>query len=79
MAIGSIERIQKGILTGTTERHDKDGTYHCHAFGSNVDPVRLPTLDDVAAYLRANPKAGVRMSPKWQKISKNIFVDGHPL
>ena len=41
-----------------------------------MGPETFSTLDEVAAYLRKNPKAGVRMNPGWTKISKHIFIDG---
>ena len=75
MPIGRIERILGGVVRGTVE-HGVDGQFACHAFGSNIDPVRCASLDDVAAFLRANPRGGVRMNPGWVKITKSIYIDG---
>jgi hypothetical protein len=33
-------------------------------------------LDDVARFLKANPRGGVRMTPDGSKIVENIFIDG---
>ena len=77
MPIGRIERIVAGTVKGTAE--PSNGKYHCHYFGSNIDPETFSTLDEVADFLRRNKKAGVRMNPGFGKISENIFVDGLPL
>lgn len=53
-----------------------DGFYACHHFGSNVAPLALSTLDEVADFLRANPRGGARMNPGWVKIVRNIHIDG---
>jgi hypothetical protein len=53
-----------------------DGFFACHEFGSNVAPTRLASLDDVADFLRSQPRSGVRMNPGWDKITKNIHIDG---
>ena len=60
MPVNRIERRQKGVPTGTVEPNGA-GWYVCHAFGSTVGPQEFSALDDVAAYLRANPRAGVRI------------------
>ena len=70
-----IERIVGGRAVGRVER-GSDGYYACHHFGSNVDPVSYSSLDDVADFLRACPRSGVRMNPGWKKISRNIYIDG---
>ncbi|RWB69727.1 hypothetical protein [Mesorhizobium sp.] len=75
MPIARIERIVGGIVRGRVER-GSDGLFACHEFGSNVHPVSLSTLEDVADYLRANPSSGVRMNPGWVKIVRNIYIDG---
>lgn len=75
MPIARIERIVGGVVRGTTEP-GADGQFACHAFGSNIDPIRCANLDDVAAFLRANPGGGIRMNPGWVKITKNIYIDG---
>lgn len=62
MPVARIERIVGGIVRGRVER-GSDGLFACHEFGSNVHPVALSTLEDVADYLRANPSSGVRMNP----------------
>ena len=74
-------RIEKIDTSGTAKQRAEpsaDGQYHCFCFGKNVDPVYFRTLDDVAEFLRKNPKAGVRMNPGWSKISRRIFIDGVP-
>lgn len=75
MPIARVERIIGGIVQGRAER-GSDGRFVCHELGSNVNPVALPTLEDVADYLRANPSSGVRMNPGWVKIVRNIYIDG---
>jgi hypothetical protein len=79
LSIGRIERIVGGTVKGTAEPSKEDGKYHCHFFGSNIDPETFSTLNEVADFLRHNKGAGVRMNPGWGKISKNIFIDGAPL
>lgn len=76
-----VTRIEKFDASGSPKQRaepDADGQYHCFHFGTNVSPVYLRTLDDVAEFLRKNPKAGVRMNPGWSKISKGIHIDGVP-
>lgn len=75
MAISRIERIIGSVVTAKAER-DPGGMFVGHRFGSNVNPVRFSSLDDVSDFLRANPGSGVRMNPGWSKISKNIYLDG---
>ncbi len=75
MPVARIERIVAGVVKSRVER-GADGTFACHEFGSNVHAVALTTLDEVADYLRANPRSGVRMNPGWVKISRNIHIDG---
>jgi hypothetical protein len=77
MPIGRIEKIVRGLVVQSAERN-KRGFYVCHAFGTNVAPVELATLDDVAHYLRANPGSGVRMNPGESKVSKHVYIDGLP-
>jgi hypothetical protein len=79
MTIRRIERIVDGRVVGTAERSADDGRYHCHFFGSNTDPKKFSSLDEVADFLRTNSGAGVRMNPGWGKISRNLFIDGKPL
>lgn len=74
-----IERIIGGVVKGTAEPSKDDGKYHCHVFGSNIDPERFDNLDDVADFLRRNARSGVRMNPGWGKISRNVYIDGVPL
>lgn len=76
MPIGRIEKIKSGVVVQKAEPHSKDGHFWCHTYGSNIDPIRLSSLDEVAEYLRDNPKSGVRMNPGWSKISEDIFIDG---
>ncbi|WP_027992025.1 hypothetical protein [Sinorhizobium meliloti] len=75
MPITKIERIVGGRVIGRVER-GSDGNYACHHFGSIVDPVTCASLDDVADFLRANSRSGVRMNPDWRKISRNVYIDG---
>lgn len=75
MTVARIERIVGGRVVGRVER-GSDGNYACHHFGSNVAPLPLSTLDDVADFLRAHPRSGVRMYPGRNKISRNIYIDG---
>lgn len=75
MPIAKIERITSGSAIGVVER-DAVGNFVCHHFGSNVAPVACANLDEVATFLRAHPRSGVRMNPGWVKISRNIYVDG---
>ncbi|MCZ7445590.1 MULTISPECIES: hypothetical protein [Rhizobium/Agrobacterium group] len=75
MPVTRVERIVGGLVIGRVER-GSDGYYACHHFGSNVDPLPLNTLDDVADFLRAHPRGGVRMYPGRKKISRNIYIDG---
>jgi hypothetical protein len=77
-----VSRIEKIDTTGSVVQRagvGADGKYRCFPFGKNVDPVLFGTLDEVADFLRKNPKAGVRMNPGWSKISKCIHIDGVPL
>lgn len=75
LPVARIERIIRGSAVASAAPAS-DGLYTCHKFGSNVDPVRLSSLDEVADFLKANPKASVRMNPSWTRISRNLFIDG---
>lgn len=75
MPVTRIERIVGGVVTGRVER-GSDGFFACHEFGLNVAQTRLASLDDVADFLRSQPRSGVRMNPGWDKSSKNIYIDG---
>lgn len=75
MPVGRIERIVGGAVRAAAEP-GSDGLFACHGFGSNVDPMRFTILDDVAGFLRAHPRSGIRMNPGWAKITKNIYIDG---
>jgi hypothetical protein len=75
MAVGRIERIVRGVVVARAARH-KGGHYACHQFGSNVAPVPIATLDDVADFLKTHPRSGVRMDPGWVRITRNIWLDG---
>ena len=82
MPVGRIERIVDGVVVQTVERAKRGkhaGKYVCDPPGTNDRGVPFDTLDEVAAYLRANPRAGVRMHPGKSKISENIHIDGAPL
>lgn len=72
-----IERVIRGVVRGTPKLH-ANGKYKCLVFGKNVEPVEVSTLEEVAEFLRANPRGGVRMEPGDGKVSKNIFIDGKP-
>lgn len=74
MPVSRIERIVGGVVTGRVER-GSDGLFACHVFGSNVDATPLASLDDVADFLRAHPRSGVRMNPQWKRITRNIYID----
>ncbi|UZE46987.1 hypothetical protein ONR75_18455 [Rhodopseudomonas sp. P2A-2r] len=78
MPVSRIEKIDASGAVAQQVELSTDGTYHCLHFGNNVETVHFTTLDDVANFLRANPKAGVRMNPGWSKISKSIYIDGVP-
>ena len=75
--VAKIERITGGVVMNRVEP-DEDGYFHCLPQGRNMGPILKPSLDDVADWLRANPKGGVRMNPTWTKLSRNIFIDGVP-
>ena len=77
MAVTRIERIKGGAVVGAAATNS-DGFYECLERGKNVDPIKVRSLDDVAAFLRAHPQSGVRMNPRWGKIVKNIYIDGVP-
>jgi hypothetical protein len=77
MAVAKIEKIERGVVKQRAEPNE-NGVYICHEFGKNTDPIKFSTLDEVADYLRSNPKAGVRMNPGWSKISRSVFIDGVP-
>ena len=74
LPITRIERIVSGSIAAAAAPAS-DGRYACHEFGSNIDPVRLSSLDEVADFLRANPKSSVRMNPGWTRISRNLYID----
>ena len=72
-----IEWIVSGIVRGVPKVF-KDGRYRCHYQGSNMYPEKPSSLEDVAKFLRANPRGGVRMTPDGNRIVENIFIDGKP-
>lgn len=72
-----IERIVGGVVTGVPVKY-KNGLYRCHPAGQNVDDEWFATLEEVAEFLWAHPRGGVRMTPGRGKISENIFIDGAP-
>lgn len=47
-----------------------------HDFGPNGTPTRLASQEDVADFLRSRPRSGVRITPGWDRITKNIYIDG---
>ncbi|MDW9365803.1 hypothetical protein CN085_32185 [Sinorhizobium meliloti] len=74
-----IEKIVGGVAVQRVERAKSGknkGLFVCLADGSNKDQVPLSTLDQVADYLTANPRAGVRMNPDWSKVVEHICIDG---
>jgi len=77
MPVERIERIVGGKVMQRAERNAR-GVYVCNAAGTNEGPIEFASLDDVADYLRRNPRSGVRMNPGWSKISKHVFIDGLP-
>ena len=77
MTIRRIEKIVDGKVVQRAEP-TKDGWYACLPKGTNMNPELFATLDEVAAYLRKNPEAGVRMNPGWSKISRQVHIDGTP-
>ena len=76
MPVERIEKIVAGSVVQRAERRNKDGVYLCHAFGTNIAGVKWSSLDEVADYLRSNPRSGVRMNPGWAKVSCHVFIDG---
>jgi hypothetical protein len=75
--VSRIERIVGGAVTGTAKRY-RNGKFKCHHAGTNENPQWFATLDEVADFLRTNPRSGVRMTPGDGKISENIYIDGVP-
>ncbi|MBB2841549.1 UNVERIFIED_ORG: hypothetical protein GGE64_005333 [Rhizobium etli] len=76
-----IEKIVGGVAVQWVERAKNGknkGLFVCLADGSNKDQIPLSTLDQVADYLRVNPRAGVRMNPDWSKVVEHICIDGLP-
>ena len=78
MPVSNIEQVRGGKVIHSAEPSKKTGRYACHYFGSNVDPVELATLDEVAEFLCKYPRSGVRMNPGWSKITDCVFIDGIP-
>ena len=72
-----IEQIIGGVVKGTPKLF-KDKRYRCLHEGSNMSPEMPSTLEDVAKFLRAHLRGGVRMTPNGSKIVENIFIDGVP-
>ena len=75
--VARIERIIVGVVMNRVEP-DENGSFHCLPQGQNMAPLLKTSLDEVADWLRTNPKGGVRMNPTWTKLSRNIFIDGLP-
>lgn len=57
---------------------EQQGPFCMLSRGTNMDPVTFSNLDDVAAFLRANPGSGVRMHPGSARIIEHIHIDGVP-
>lgn len=72
-----IERIIGGAVRGEPKLY-KDRQYRCFSEGSNMDPEKPSTLEDVAKFFLANSRGGVRMTPNGSKIVEKIFIDGVP-
>ena len=69
------------IIAGTVVRKallSRDGCYRCFPEGRKTHVVKLSTLDEVAAFLRADPRGGIRMTPTNGIIRKHIHIDGVP-
>jgi hypothetical protein len=77
MTVLRIEQIKAGVVTREADPAT-DGKYRCFFRGSNMDPVLLSTLDEVADFLRMHPRSGVRMTPRDGAIRDDIFIDGAP-
>lgn len=78
MAVTRIEKIDKaGMVVQTCARHP-DGKFRVFLRGTNMDAAALNTLDEVADFLRKNPRGGVRMNPGWSRIVERIHIDGIP-
>ena len=70
-----IERIVGGVVKGEAKLYPS-GKYRCHPAGQNIETTWFTSLADVAAFLRADPRNGVRMTPDGNKIVDNIYIDG---
>ena len=70
-----IEHIVLGKVLGTPKVHG-DGAYRCFFEGTNMSPEKPVTLEEVARFLRANPRGGVRMSPSDSRIVEDIYING---
>jgi hypothetical protein len=85
MTVLRIEQIKAGVVAREADPAT-DGKYRCFFRGSNMDPVLLSTLDEVADFLRMHPRyflrmhprSGVRMTPHGGVVRDNIFIDGAP-
>jgi hypothetical protein len=77
MPVLRIEQIKAGVVTREADSAT-DGKYRCFFRGSNMDPVLLSTLDEVADFLRMHPRSGVRMTPLGGVVRDDIFIDGAP-
>jgi hypothetical protein len=78
MPVSQIEKRDTGGTVVQRAEPAKDGKYRCFFRGTNMDPVLLITLDEVADFLRTHPRSGVRMSPGDGVIRDHIFIDGIP-
>jgi hypothetical protein len=77
MTVLRIEQIKAGVVSREADPAT-DSKYRCFFRGSNMDPVLLNTLDEVADFLRMHPRSGVRMTPHGGVIRDDIFIDGVP-
>lgn len=79
MAVLTIDRRVGGSIVASASvasRGVLKGKYVCHAFGDNAHGIPFDTLDEVADFLRANPRTSVRMRPGWSRYSEDIYIDG---
>jgi hypothetical protein len=67
-----IEWIVGGVVHGVP-KPCKDGRYRCFYEGTNMNPEMPSTLEDVAKFLRANPRGGVRMTPDNSNRRKHLY------
>ena len=72
-----IEHRTGGVVTGKALLY-ANGKYRCHAPVRGAAGLWFGTLEQVAAFLRATPGSGVRMTPDCSEVSDDIYIDGIP-